>query len=454
MKLTKTEFDHQLDIVRTLRGEARATLLKTLRDAKVVEVNKEDGNEIEIDIEIVEKDFLEDDDRRRQAIANNRKVHKVGLGDGFRPMDGGIASPIAKSMGRVNHFKGADAVQRAERWGAFMLASRGNERMKQWLGGQGIHVKSGNNEGNNAEGGILVPDQLVADLIDLRNEYGVARRNSYVLGMTSDHAKRPRRAGGLSAYFVGEGKAGTASTKVWNSVGLTAKKLMVLSKMTSELNEDAIIQLGDDLAGEIAYAFAVKEDDCAFNGDGTSTYGGIDGIAPKLKSINGVDEGAGLVLASGNLWSEIVLADFHRVLARTPSYAKRGGRWYMSPTFIDEVAMKLVYAAGGASGAELTSGVTNRSFLGYPIEPVETMPGTQANSQVAALFGDLRQACTFGDRRVVTIDFATTGTVDGEDLFSTDQIAIRGTERIDFVAHDLGDSSTPGAVVGLITQAS
>jgi HK97 family phage major capsid protein len=49
-------------------------------------------------------------------------------------------------------------------------------------------------------------------------------------------------------------------------VRLTAKKIGVLTKYTRELNEDAVINIGDDLAGEIAYAFGAFEDDCGFNG--------------------------------------------------------------------------------------------------------------------------------------------------------------------------------------------
>ena len=41
---------------------------------------------------------------------------------------------------------------------------------------------------------------------------------------------------------------------------MVAKKLAALTLWSSELNEDAMISIGDDLAGEIAYAFSQKED--------------------------------------------------------------------------------------------------------------------------------------------------------------------------------------------------
>ena len=48
-----------------------------------------------------------------------------------------------------------------------------------------------------------------------------------------------------------------------------------------DLIEDAVISVIDDLAEASAYAFFVKEDNCYLNGDGTSTYAGMNGIVAK-----------------------------------------------------------------------------------------------------------------------------------------------------------------------------
>ena len=59
---------------------------------------------------------------------------------------------------------------------------------------------------------------------------------------------------------------------------LTARKLMVLARMSSEVQEDAIIDLADTLAQEAAYAFAIKEDTVGFTGTGIGSDGGIVGV--------------------------------------------------------------------------------------------------------------------------------------------------------------------------------
>jgi HK97 family phage major capsid protein len=135
-------------------------------------------------------------------------------------------------------------------------------------------------------GGALVPVEMEQSVIDLRDTYGVARRLVRVRPMASDQKNIPRRKGGLTAYFFNDddGVGITSSDKGWDNVNLAAKKLGVLARIGEDLEEDAIIDVVDDLAQEMAYAFAVKEDQCLLIGDGTSTYGGMQGFIPKFEN--------------------------------------------------------------------------------------------------------------------------------------------------------------------------
>lgn len=366
------------------------------------------------------------------------------------------ASPV-KRYGHLSYFKGANADERAHRFGMWALAAMGSPTAKSFCASNGlthaIGKTVGHYEDDNTLGGMLVPEEFEADIINLKNEYGVFRVEARLRSMTSDFSRRPRRVGGLTANFVGEGQAGAASNMTWDSVSLSAKKLMVLTKLSKELDEDAAASVGDELMGEIVYAFVYKEDLCGFTGDASSTYGGITGVCPKLITINGVDDGGGIVLGAGNAWSELVLSDFHRTVARCPTFARANAKWYASPTFIDSVMMALQTAAGGNTVANIAEG-GQMKFLGYPVVPTEAMPTAEANSQVCALFGNLKLSSTFGERRQTTIEFSSSGEVDGVDVFQTDEIAVKGTERIDINNHDLGNSTTAGPVVGLITRSS
>ena len=355
-------------------------------------------------------------------------------------------------VSKVKNFKGTvngkSADERAYRFGKWFKGTIvGEPQSAQWCKDNGIQTKA-LSEGTNYLGGYLVPPEFSTDIIDLREEYGVARRVARVVPMASDTLTIPRRVGGLTAYFVGEAAAITASDKTWDQINLVAKKLAALTLWSSELNEDAMISIGDDLAGEIAYAFSQKEDECYFNGDGTSTYGGITGVRQKLRDVDAtIANIKGLQVATGNAYSEIVLSDFHGVLGRLPLFARNGAQWIMSATFFDTVAHKLRTAAGGNTVVNIADGGVPR-FLGYPVVLSQVMPTTEANSQICALLGNFRQGSTFGDRRLLSLALST------EYKFAEDQLAIRGTERFDINIHDVGNTTAAGPIVGLITAAA
>lgn len=356
-------------------------------------------------------------------------------------------------FGTLRNFTGENGVERAYRFGQWFLACRGVKSAMEFCEKNGITRAM--SEGVNESGGFLVPEEFGNDLIDLREIYGVARRSFKMVPMASDTRSDPRRDGGLTAYFEGEGDLITTSDASWGRVSLTAKKLAVLARYSNEVNEDALINMGDTLAGEIAYAFALKEDQCAFIGDGSSTYGGMQGVCTKIKGLSGtIANIAGLVVGTGNAYSELILTDFEGVAAKLPVYADTPrAKWYCHKSVYWNVMVKLALAAGGSTGAEATQGVAKR-FLGYDVEFVQVMPSVEANSQVCALLGDLSLGASFGSRRDTTI------AISEHSRFANDQLEIRGTERFDINVHDVGNASAtaglrvPGPIVGLITAAS
>jgi HK97 family phage major capsid protein len=347
-------------------------------------------------------------------------------------------------------FKGEDASVRAYRFAKwFAAAILGVESATAYCKEFGIELKA-QSEGTNTAGGYLVPHEFSNDIIDLRETYGVFRQFSKVVPMMSETKSVPRRTGGLTVYNPAEGSQITESQKSWNQVNLVAKKFACLALYSSELDDDSMVNIGDDLAGEIAYAFSNKEDECGFNGDGTSTFFGITGVRQKLRDVDStIANIKGLFVGSGNAYSELVLTDFNNVSGILPAYAETPRTaWFVSKKFWGSVMEKLAVAAGGVTAAEVVNGAPQRRFLGYPVVISQVMPTTEGNSQVAALFGDLMLASTFGDRRQITLAIST------DFKFDTDQIAIRGTQRVDINVHDVGDTSNAGPIVGLITAAS
>lgn len=361
----------------------------------------------------------------------------------------------------LNAFKdtvnGVTAAERAYRFGMWMRAANGIVSSQQYCQEHGMPLilDAVHQETVNTTGGYLVLPEFDRDIIKLRNLYGVIRQHSRITPMTSDTKERPRRTGGLTATFVGEGDAGTKSTGSWDVVKLIAKKLMVLTRISNDLSEDAIVNVADELLDEISYAFAKKEDEVAFKGTGLSTDGGIVGFKTRLTDVNGVDNGGGLILGAGDLMSEITLLNLNNTVSILPDFADGPTTaWFCHKLFYHSVMEKLLTAAGGNTVTNIEEGGRRRIFLGYPVVFTNAMPNSDAVSQVLCLLGDLKKASMFGDRRQNTIMFSPHATIAGESVFERDQIAVKGTTRFDFNAHDVGTATAAGPVVGLISAAS
>jgi HK97 family phage major capsid protein len=368
-------------------------------------------------------------------------------------MPSSMSEPVGTAKSRIsmpgptmkcfdNTRDGRESAFRAGKWIQATLLQ--DESAAKWCRDNGMKtdIMAAHSGSVNTAGGAVVPEEMERAIINLREEYGVYRQNSRVVTMGSDTLLVPRRTGGLTSYFVGEGAEGTESDTSWDNVTLTAKKLMVLSRMSSELNEDSIISMSDMLVNEAALSFSTTEDNCGFLGDGTSTFGGIQGINNHFE--NETLAGAVDATSGTDTVAEIALADLMNVVGALPTYALRGAKWYTSQYGFAQVFMSLAGSAGGNTHQTL-SGEIAPNFLGYPIVVSQVLPSTGTiNNSPLLLFGDLSLASTMGDRRGIRFR------VSEERFWELDQLGVKATERFDIANHDLGDSTTAGPLVALM----
>ena len=367
----------------------------------------------------------------------------------------------------VRNFAGAEAEVRAYRFAQWFLAgplaavrhgSEQVEKAQRFCLERGLKLERAHTGKENAAGGFLVPAEFLADFIDLRERYGVFRRNARVVKMTREQQDSLRRRGGLVAYPLGVERSAPESQARWDGIHLDAKRWGVLTRAEAELSEDAATNFGDELAGEMAYAFAKSEDECGFLGDGTSDYHGIAGVTTRLRELDAaVANIAGLVEASGDAWDEIALADMRSVVGRLPEYADtQDTRWYCSRKFWTDVMLRLIGGTAGEAAVLAADAAPRKRFLSYPVEVAQVLPRKSGASQIACLFGDLRQAARFGDRKQLAVAVTDSNRTE----FADDLLSIRGVARFDINVHDVGNASADedereaGPVIGLITKAA
>ena len=350
----------------------------------------------------------------------------------------------AKVHAPLKAYQGPDAQRDAYIAGNVILAGvYGNQHASEFCRNHGLQVNATLTTGTNSSGGFLVPDEMQSTLIRLREERGVFPQFANRVPMGSDIIRVPRLLADVTSYWTGEGIEITASDTTMGEAELMARKLSALTKISSELDEDAIIDIGDMVTTSMAYSMADKIDEAGFNGDGTSTYGGVLGLK------NALDSAAQVTAASSNNSAlTLDLDDFEAVLGAYPQYTAASPRWFMHSAVYYAACVRLMAAAGGNTITTLASGATQNMFMGYPVSFVQVMPSTTGTlaSTIVAYFGDLRLGAAYGTRRSARVEVST------ERYFELDLIGIKTTERIAINVHERGSTIRTRPIIALKTN--
>lgn len=393
-----------------------------------------------------------------RAIRFEARVNELAGDFGRRKppeIDGGrrkeiIVPSTARSFSTLKAYKGPEAEKNAYVFGHVIAAKIfKNNNSRKWLKDHGM--SNALSEDSNEKGGIFVPTETTTEIIRLVEEYGVFRRYAKTKPMKSDRAVEPVRVGGLTAYPVAEtntanesSNTGTQSEPQYTNVELIARKWKAWTKMSDELNEDALITMADQLAMEAALAFAYAEDNAGFNGDGTSAYHGILGV------LNAIAAGSKHVALAGNTgFEELDMADFTAMKGKLPEYPGIQPAWFISKEGYCASMERLMLAAGGNTVANIAAGGAP-TFLAAPVVFTNVLNktlGAQVSTKLVA-YGDLRMAALFGDRRMMTMSLTN------ERYWDTDQIAVKFTERMDENIHSRGTATEAGAILVLETPAA
>lgn len=386
--------------------------------------------------------------QRQQAIGSDNPL-AGSIEDGRQSLNERIrqANPQHVLVGKLRAFTGDLNAEHARNCGYYLRAAVArmrhgrDEEAEQRIEALGWKVHNAATENTASAGGFLVPTPLAAAIINYRLLSGVSRKACRVVPMTSDTLDLPKKTGAHTVYYPGEGNSITASQQTFAQVKLSVVKRAVLTQVSQELRDDAIVSIVDDIVAEIGSDLALKEDAELIAGDGTSTYGGEQGL------LSAIGAGGVSTAATGHdTWPEIDLADVMAWLGLLPSKFAVGGNTSIicSSNFYYSVLCRVAMQLGGTTASALIDGVTGQPmFWGKPVYFTDYMPTATAAATVHALYGDFGKAVVIGDRMGIAI-----GQSD-QYAFASDLLTIKATARYDVNVHEAGTASAAGAYVAL-----
>lgn len=274
-----------------------------------------------------------------------------------------------------------------------------------------------------ADGGALVPDpEFVAEVERLTNDYGVASRLCDVRMTDRDSVTLLAGTNEITFTRTGEATAQNAKKLTYSATTVALDKYIATLVFTSEVIEDAAVNLWTDASNEIARARARLFDELVFT---DATYGLLyapdSGEAWKTHTV-----GAAIT----NFDADDAMNARYKVV----SSIRRKGQYFMHPSVWNYLRQTKEATTGGYLFGGVGQSVTPM-IDGVPVELVDVLPeyGDITANEPFAVFGDLSRVKIHVKRLLETKIFDSGVVTDagGTDinLITQDSWAIRATLR-------------------------
>lgn len=318
---------------------------------------------------------------------------------------------------------------------------------------------------NPASAGVLAATMFMPELIQLFDEYGVAAASANVINTTEKNVARAQATTEILSYgYPEEGTAPTVTDQSFRIINQTLHSLFILCAATRQTLKYSFVDVGDSIASDIVRTGAYAEDQAAFNGDGTATYGRIFGLSGAFQ--NSAVAGLTLSTAAGatrtNLagtasaaWGDFTIGHFQNLMSLPPAYVRRKFNdvaWYCHHKFYDQVMAPLRILPGktfgsGASAQEVATNANGvDTFLNYPVRFVENMQSSTGSTgtYIDCYFGSLSRGMDLA--RGNSLEVERNDSVG----FNSGMINYRGIMDHDVnVVHGVGSTTKAGPIACL-----
>lgn len=238
-------------------------------------------------------------------------------------------------------------------------------------------------EGVDADGGYLVPDEYDSRLVKKLDEENIMRKLAHPIKTSGLH-KINIAATTPAAAWIDEGEALTFGDATFAQINMDAHKLHVAIKVTEELLYDSMFDLEDYIVEMFGKALANAEENAFLNGDGHGQPLGL------LAETGGADVGVTAASATSITADEII----NLIYSLKRPYRKN------AVFLMNDSTIAIIRKLKDGNGVylwqpALTANEPDR-LLGYPVYTSQYMPAATAGNKSIA-FGDFSYY-NIGDR--------------------------------------------------------
>ena len=287
-----------------------------------------------------------------------------------------------------------------------------------WKGGQDYKkTLAPQTVGTAADGGYLAPTITAPEILRLIEEYGQARQYMRQYPMYGKIVTVPHKLTGATATRVNENTEITDTKVTLDTVTLTASKVAAILAMSTELEEDSIVDIGQYVNEQLAEAFAYEEDTQFFAGTGSPHTGLFN-----ASSTYGVN-----TVSVANV-ADVTYNNLIDMVRGIKTWYLRNAAWYMHRTVygvLEKIKDGMDRPLFMNAGDPLKS-----TLFGYPVRLIEAAPNSDVTtaSMPFILLGNITKSL-IGIKRELRVQILTEATVDSVNLAANDLIGVKMTKR-------------------------
>lgn len=256
-------------------------------------------------------------------------------------------------------------------WKAGPSGARASEELQKWSSFCHTTKTAGlMQEGDDEQGGYLVPTQFMATLLQKQQEASIIRSRATFIPMQTNSISIPYVAessrastlfGGIVIYRPDEGAVKTASKPAFGLLTLTLKKLVGFVNVTDELLEDSPISIEPLISSMFGQAISFTEEEDFINGTGA---GQALGILQSGCLVTQAKEG-------GQAAATIVYANIVKMWSRLYPSSAGNSIWMANMGCFPQLAsMSLAVGTGGGPAYMPANGLSGQPYstlMGRPL---------------------------------------------------------------------------------------